>query len=144
MPHHIYVLNGPNLNLLGERQPEIYGHQTLGDIEAMLEAAKDDDVNLVFRQTNEEGELVNWLQEARRGASAVILNAAAYTHTSIAIYDALQDFPCPIIEVHLSNPYAREVFRHTNYVSPAATGTIAGFGAHGYILALEAALVAAN
>jgi len=144
MPHHIYVLNGPNLNLLGERQPEIYGHQTLRDIEAMLEAAKDDDVGLVFRQTNEEGELVSWLQEARREASAVILNAAAYTHTSIAIFDALQDFPCPIIEVHLSNPYARESFRHTNYVSPAATGTIAGLGAHGYILALEAALVAAN
>lgn len=139
MSKPIYVLNGPNLNLLGTREPEIYGSETLDDIKAAL-VERSTDHEIVFRQTNHEGELVDWIQEASGKAGAVILNAGAYTHTSIAMHDALRACDAPIIEVHLSNPAAREGFRRRNYVSSLATGTIAGLGAHGYELALEAAL----
>ncbi|MBI1329569.1 MAG: type II 3-dehydroquinate dehydratase [Alphaproteobacteria bacterium] len=135
----IYVLNGPNLNLLGTREPEIYGRTTLADIEkAVVTRAGSWGLGVSFRQTNAESELVDWLQEARTGASAVILNAAAYTHTSVALYDALKALDKPIIEVHLSNPYAREPFRHHSYVSPAATGVICGLKDQGYLLAVDA------
>lgn len=135
----IYVLNGPNLNLLGTREPEIYGRTTLADIEkAVVTRAGSWGLAVSFRQTNAESELVDWLQEARTGASAVILNAAAYTHTSVALYDALKALDKPIIEVHLSNPYAREPFRHHSYVSPAATGVICGLKDQGYLLAVDA------
>lgn len=139
MSKPIYVLGGPNLNLLGTREPEIYGRDTLEDIHARLTALSPA-VPLVLRQTNSEGELVSWIQEAGREAVALILNAAAYTHTSIALHDALKSLKISVIEVHLSNPAAREAFRHVNYVAPVATATIAGLGAYGYELALEAAL----
>ena len=139
MTQRIFVLNGPNLNLLGTREPEIYGYETLEDIQRRMEEY-DPDLTLTFRQTNSEGELVDWVQEASIKASALILNAGAYTHTSIALHDALRACQAPIIEVHLSNPAAREAFRATNYVSPCATASIAGLGADGYIIALEAAL----
>lgn len=138
MTHPIYVLGGPNLNLLGTREPEIYGTGTLADLEALVRSQPGGE-NAVFRQTNHEGELVDWIQEAGREGSALILNAAAYTHTSVAIHDALKAIAIPIIEVHLSNPTAREDFRHTNFVSPVAHATIAGLGAHGYVLAMDAA-----
>ncbi len=138
MSDTIYVLGGPNLNLLGTREPEIYGRDTLEDIEARLRDAASGDT-IVFRQTNSEGELVSWIQEASARASALILNAAAYTHTSIALHDALKACRVPVVEVHLSNPAARESFRHINYVAPAANATIAGLGAYGYLLALQAA-----
>ncbi|MGH1420924.1 MAG: type II 3-dehydroquinate dehydratase [Hyphomonas sp.] len=137
MSKPIYVLNGPNLNLLGTREPEIYGHDTLDDIHARLVTAAAP-TEIVARQTNSEGELVNWIQEASAQGAALILNAGAYTHTSIALHDALRACKVPTIEVHLSNPAAREAFRHTNYVSPAVKGTIAGLGGHGYELALQA------
>ena len=136
----LYILNGPNLNLLGQREPEIYGTSTLLDIEQ--ECAQQTRAlgwELVFRQTNHEGELLDWIQEARQEAVALILNAAAYTHTSIALHDALKTLAIPVLEVHLSNPAARETFRHQNYVSPCATGTIAGLGPTGYSLAINAA-----
>jgi len=139
MSKPVYVLGGPNLNLLGTREPEIYGRDTLEDIHARL-AALADGVAIVARQTNSEGELVSWVQEAAREGRALILNAAAYTHTSIALHDALKTLKIPLIEVHLSNPAAREAFRHVNYVAPVAVGTIAGLGAYGYELALSAAL----
>ena len=138
MTHPIYVLGGPNLNLLGTREPEIYGSKTLADLEALVRAQQGGDA-AVFRQTNHEGELVDWIQEAGREGAALILNAAAYTHTSVAVYDALKSIAIPIIEVHLSNPTAREDFRHTNFVAPVANATIAGLGAHGYVLAMDAA-----
>ncbi|WOR16331.1 type II 3-dehydroquinate dehydratase [Hyphomonas sp. FCG-A18] len=139
MTQHIFVLNGPNLNLLGTREPEIYGKDTLDDIhQRMISAAPD--AEITFLQTNSEGQLVDWVQQASREASALILNAGAYTHTSIAVHDALRACKIPVIEVHLSNPAAREAFRETNYISPCASGTIAGFGAHGYLMALDAAL----
>lgn len=135
----IYVLNGPNLNLLGEREPEIYGHVTLKDIEQNCRTrAGALGLTIEFRQTNHEGELVDWVQEARHAASALILNAGAYTHTSVALHDALKSFGQPAIEVHLSNPYRREAFRHVSYVSPAVTGLICGLGAQGYDMAVEA------
>ncbi len=135
----VYVLNGPNLNLLGVREPDIYGRTTLADIEKMAVAqAKKHGLAVIFRQSNHEGELVDWLQEARTAASGVILNAGAYTHTSVAIHDALRALDKPIVEVHLSNPQAREDFRKDSFVSLVATGTIAGFGAHGYVLAVDA------
>lgn len=137
----VYVLNGPNLNLLGTREPAIYGSQTLDDIAGMLEdraGALGCEVDM--RQSNHEGHLVDWLHEAQsRGVAAVILNAGALTHTSVALYDAIKAISVPVIEVHLSNPHAREAFRHHSYVSPVAKGTIAGLGAAGYVLALEAA-----
>jgi 3-dehydroquinate dehydratase II len=140
-PPLIYVLNGPNLNLLGLREPEIYGSDTLDDIAERLEArAAELGVTLDIRQSNHEGHLVDWLQEARlKGAKAVILNPGGYTHTSVAIHDAIKAITLPVIEVHLSNPHARESFRRRSFVSPAARGTIAGLGALGYELALDAA-----
>lgn len=139
MTQHIFVLNGPNLNLLGTREPEIYGYETLADIHRRMQSHESDPV-LTFRQTNSEGELVDWVQEASAKATALIINAGAYTHSSIALHDALRACKAPIIEVHLSNPAAREAFRSTNYVGPCATASIAGLGADGYIIALEAAL----
>ena len=138
MTQPIYVLGGPNLNLLGTREPEIYGSDTLSDIEAMVrtEAGERD---IVFRQTNSEGELVSWIQDAAREGAALLINAAAYTHTSIAIHDALKSCAIPVIEIHLSNPASREAFRRVNYVAPVANATIAGLGAYGYVLAMRAA-----
>jgi len=135
----VYILNGPNLNLLGKRQPEIYGTQTLADIERICAArAKLLGFDIVFRQSNSESEMVELIQQAGEKACGLILNAAAYTHTSIAIHDALKACDLAAIEVHLSNVFAREDFRHKSYVSPAVTGMICGFGAKGYELALEA------
>jgi len=141
MPDTIFVLNGPNLNLLGTRQPEIYGHDTLDDIAGMLEdRARELDLTVDVRQSNHEGHLVDWLHEAQAvGAKAVLLNAGAFTHTSVAVHDAIKGIRTPVIEVHLSNPHTRETFRHHSYVGMAAKGTIAGFGAYSYMLALEAA-----
>lgn len=139
MSKPVYVLGGPNLNLLGTREPEIYGRDTLEDIHMRLKSLAGD-MGIIARQTNSEGELVTWVQEAAREGRALILNAGAYTHTSIALHDALKTLNIPVIEVHLSNPAAREAFRHVNYVAPVAVGTIAGLGAYGYELALSAAL----
>jgi 3-dehydroquinate dehydratase-2 len=139
-----YVLNGPNLNLLGTREPEIYGETTLADVErSCLEVAKELGWALEFRQTNREGELVDWIQEAGRAQSAgdavgVILNAAAYTHTSVALHDAIVGSGARVIEVHISNVHRREPFRHHSYVSPVAAGIIIGLGVAGYPLALQA------
>ena len=137
----VLVLNGPNLNLLGTREPEIYGADTLDDVAVMLEdRAKELGLEIDVRQSNHEGHLVDWLHEAAsRGAKAVILNAGAYTHTSIAIRDAIKAIAVPVIEVHISNPHARETFRHRSHVAPVAKGSITGFGIHGYALALDAA-----
>ena len=136
----IYVLSGPNLNLLGTREPEIYGHQTLDDVRDLCEArAKSLGHEVVFRQSNHEGALVDWIQEARDAACALVINPAAYGHTSIAILDALKMLSIPVIECHLSNPAAREAFRRETYVSLAATGLVSGFGANSYELAVEAA-----
>lgn len=135
----IYVLNGPNLNLIGEREPEIYGRETLADIESAMRAkAREQGRDLVFRQTNREGELIDWIQEAGAAASVVILNAGGYSHTSIAILDACRALRVPLVEVHLSNPFARENYRRHSYVSEAAKGVICGFGASGYLVALDA------
>jgi 3-dehydroquinate dehydratase-2 len=135
----IFILNGPNLNLIGEREPEIYGAGTLAAIEeGLLAQAAEAGFGVDFRQTNHEGVLVDWIQESRHAASALILNAGGYTHTSVAVLDALRALSLPIAEVHLSNIFKRETFRHRSYVSPAATGVICGFGAQGYRLALIA------
>ena len=135
----ILVLNGPNLNLLGTREPEIYGSTTLDEIaEAMRTAANAKGWHIDFRQTNHEGELVDWIQQARTDADAIILNGGAYSHTSIAILDALQAVEKPVVEVHLSNLFKRETFRHHSYITSAAVGLICGFGARGYLLALDA------
>ena len=141
MADTIFVLNGPNMNLLGLREPEIYGSDTLDDIAGQLEdRARELGLKIDVRQSNHEGHLVDWLHEAQAtGAKAVILNAAAYTHTSVAIHDAIKSIKTPVIEVHLSNPHKREDFRHLSWVGRAARGTIAGFGALSYLLALEAA-----
>lgn len=139
MPKVIHIINGPNLNLLGTREPEVYGSQTLEDIEAMVRASAGD-ATIVFHQSNVEGELVDFIQEAGRSADAIILNPAAYTHSSVAIYDALKAVPIPTVEVHLSQPAARESFRRRSLVSEAVTGTISGFGANSYLLGLQAAL----
>ncbi len=137
----VYVLNGPNLNLLGLREPEIYGHDTLDDIAGMLEdRARELGLTIEMRQSNHEGHLCDWLHEAQaEGAKAVLLNAGALTHTSLALYDAIRSIKTPVIEVHISNPQAREEYRRHSYVGMAAKGSIAGFGAKGYLLALEAA-----
>jgi 3-dehydroquinate dehydratase-2 len=137
----IYVLNGPNLNLLGTREPDIYGSQTLDDIAGQLEdQAQALGVVVDVRQSNHEGHLVDWLHEAQTmNAKAVLLNAGAYTHSSIALYDAIKAIQTPVIEVHLSNPHRREAFRHKSYVGAAALATVAGFGASSYTLALDAA-----
>jgi 3-dehydroquinate dehydratase-2 len=139
MPATVLVLNGPNLNLLGTREPEIYGAETLADIEARARGrAGALGLALDFRQTNHEGVLVDWIQEARGQAAAIVLNAGAYTHTSVAILDALKAYDGLVIELHLSNPHRREAFRHLSYVSMAADGVIAGLGPLGYEIALEA------
>ncbi len=135
----VYILNGPNLNLLGHRQPEIYGRTTLADIHRILEdRAGALGLEIAFRQTNHEGELVDWIQEARSKAYAIIINAGAYTHTSVALLDALLASDLPVIEVHLTNIYKREPFRHKSFISPAALGIICGLGPKGYELALDA------
>ncbi|MBS0254918.1 MAG: type II 3-dehydroquinate dehydratase [Proteobacteria bacterium] len=136
----IYVLNGPNLNLLGTREPEIYGSQTLDDIAALLDdRAREMGLAIELRQSNHEGHLVDWLHEAQaEGAAGVILNAGALTHTSVALHDAVKAIQTPVIEVHLSNPHAREAFRHHSFISAVARGVICGLGARGYLLALEA------
>jgi 3-dehydroquinate dehydratase-2 len=140
MSKPIYVLSGPNLNLLGVREPEIYGHQTLDDVKRLCEArAAALGRSVVFRQSNHEGELIDWIQEARTQASAVVINPAGYGHTSVAILDALKAVGVPVIECHLSNPASRETFRRMTYVSQAATGLVSGFGAASYELAVEAA-----
>ncbi|MGZ8997589.1 MAG: type II 3-dehydroquinate dehydratase [Allosphingosinicella sp.] len=137
----IYVLNGPNLNLLGLREPEIYGDETLDDIAGALEdRARDLGVRVEIRQSNHEGHLIDWLHEANaEGARAVILNAGGFTHSSVAIHDAIKAISVPVIEVHLSNPQARESFRRRSLVAAAAKGSISGFGGLGYSLALDAA-----
>lgn len=135
----VHVLNGPNLNLLGTREPSTYGTATLKDIEVALQKkAKAAKVKLVFRQTNREGELVDWIQEAGAAKAGVLLNAGAYTHTSIALHDAIRATGVSVIEVHLSNVFARESFRHHSYISPVAKGVICGFGAASYELAFDA------
>jgi 3-dehydroquinate dehydratase-2 len=137
----IFVLNGPNLNLLGTREPEIYGSETLDDIAGALEdRAQELGLRVDMRQSNHEGHLIDWLHEAQAvGAKAVILNAGAFTHTSVALHDAVKAIATPVIEVHISNPHAREAFRRRSYVAPVARGTITGFGPLGYQLALDAA-----
>lgn len=135
----VYVLNGPNLNLLGTREPEIYGRQTLSDIEQAVGAhAALSGLTVDFRQSNHEGVLIDWIQEACTKASAIVFNPGGYSHTSVAIHDALRMVTCPVIEVHLSNPHRREAFRHHSYVSTVATGVICGLGATGYLLAIDA------
>lgn len=140
-PPLVFVLNGPNLNLLGMREPEIYGSDTLDDIAGRLEdKAKALGLEIDMRQSNHEGHLIDWLHEAQaKGAKAVLLNAGGLTHTSLALHDAVRAIRTPVIEVHLSNPAAREAYRHHSYVGMAAKGTISGFGAAGYELALDAA-----
>jgi 3-dehydroquinate dehydratase-2 len=135
----ILVLNGPNLNMLGVRQPEIYGRETLGDIEtACRERGAELDLEVDFRQTNHEGQLVDWIQEARGTADGIVINGGALSHTSVAVLDALLLCELPIMEVHLSNIYARDAFRHHSYVSRAARGVICGLGGLGYLYALDA------
>ncbi|MCT6879341.1 MAG: type II 3-dehydroquinate dehydratase [Commensalibacter sp.] len=135
----ISVLNGPNLNMLGLRQPKIYGRATLDDVEQIcIQNAEQLDIAIDFRQTNDEGELISWIQECRDKAKGIIINGGAYSHTSIAILDALLAVELPVIEVHISNIYRRETFRHHSYISHAATGVICGLGLQGYALALNA------
>jgi len=137
----ILFLNGPNLNLLGQREPEVYGRMTLAQIEALVrERAKKLKVAIEFRQSNLEGELVAWIQQAKGKFDVIVLNAAAYTHTSVALRDAISAVGVPTIEIHLSNVHAREKFRHKSLIAPVCCGQIMGFGANSYVLALEAAL----
>ena len=138
MSRLVYVLNGPNLNLLGKRQPQIYGHETLADVEAACRAlAGQLGLEVRFLQSNAEGQIIDWIHEARDAAAGIAINPAAYTHTSVAILDALNAFDGPVIEVHISNVHKREGFRHHSYVSLRADGVIAGFGTQGYELALR-------
>lgn len=135
----VFVINGPNLNMLGLREPDVYGHETLAGLEERCRSkAAALGLDISFRQSNLEGEIVTWIQEARSAASGLILNAGAYTHTSVAIHDALRIAELPLIEVHLTNIYKREPFRHHSYVSAVANGVLCGFGGHGYELALDA------
>ena len=137
----IYILNGPNLNLLGEREPEIYGSESIDDIQKLtVQYAKTKNTDIIFKQTNHEGELIEMIHDARKKSDGLIINPAGYTHTSVAIYDALLSLDIPIIEVHISNIYKREKFRHSSYVSMAANSVISGFGIDGYIFALESML----
>lgn len=137
----ILFLNGPNLNLLGQREPQVYGKTTLADIEAMVvKEAKAQKVSVEFRQTNLEGELIGWIQTAKGKFEAIVINAAAYTHTSIALRDAIAATGIPAIEIHLSNIHAREEFRHKSLIAGVCRGQIAGFGANSYILGLKAAI----
>lgn len=139
MAKRVLVLNGPNLNLLGTREPSIYGTQTLKDVEQLCsDAGRDSGLAVDFRQSNHEGELVTWIQDARRTADGLVINPAAYSHTSVAIHDAIKAVGLPVIEVHLSNIHQREPFRHHSYVSLVATGVICGLGTDGYRIALEA------
>jgi 3-dehydroquinate dehydratase-2 len=148
MPKTVYVLNGPNLNLLGSREPEIYGHATLGDVEKLCRAtAAGHGLDIEFHQSNHEGEIVDWIQQARAGnAVGVVINPAGYGHTSVAILDALATLQAPIIEVHISNIHTRESFRRRTYVSQVARGVLCGFGINGYALAIDglAAMIAAK
>ncbi len=147
MAKTVLILNGPNLNLLGTREPDIYGAATLGDIESSCRALGSElDLEVDFRQSNHEGELVTWIQEAKGRIDGIVINAAAFTHTSVAIPDALAAVDIPVVEVHLSNIFARETFRHHSNISPLAVGMITGFGAQGYELALRAiqAIVSQN
>ena len=138
MDRTVYVLNGPNLNLLGKRQPTIYGQETLEDVEASCRRVGAElGLSIEFRQSNREYEIIDWIHEARQRADAIVINPAAFTHTSVAILDALHTFEGPIIEVHISNVHKREAFRHHSYVSTVASGVIAGFGVQGYELALQ-------
>ncbi|MEE2524811.1 type II 3-dehydroquinate dehydratase [Hyphobacterium sp. HN65] len=142
MSSTLMILNGPNLNLLGTREPEIYGHETLADIESLCaKAAAEHGLSIDFRQSNHEGVLIDWIQEARNGFAAIIINPAAYTHTSIALHDALKTVSIPVIEVHISDPEKREAFRHQSYVGLVANRTISGKGAAGYA---EAVAIAAK
>jgi len=135
----VLILNGPNLNMLGTREPKLYGDQTLNDIEIICqERANELGLTIDFRNSNAEGELVGWIQQADQKHAAIILNAGAYTHTSIAILDALRTSKLPVVEVHLSNIFQREEYRHISFVSQAANGIICGFGSNGYELALDA------
>jgi 3-dehydroquinate dehydratase-2 len=138
MAPEIYVINGPNLNLLGKRQPHIYGHETLADVEAeCVRVAGEHGLRVRFLQSNAEFEIISWIHEARETAVGIVINPAAFTHTSVAILDALNAFDHPIIEVHISNVHKREAFRHHSYVSPVASGVIAGFGTQGYVFAVQ-------
>ncbi|MFZ1813365.1 MAG: type II 3-dehydroquinate dehydratase [Rhizobiaceae bacterium] len=138
MGNTVTILNGPNLNLLGKRQPEIYGHDTLADVErACRETAKRGGLDIKFHQSNAEHEIIGWIHEAREHSAGIIINPAAYSHTSVAILDALNTFEGPVLEVHISNVHKREAFRHHSYVSHRADGVIAGFGVQGYSLAVE-------
>ena len=140
MTRLIYVLNGPNLNLLGRREPDIYGRETLDDVERdCRRAAEECDLTIRFHQSNREYELIDWIHQARDEAAAIVINPGAFTHTSIAILDALKAFDGPVFEVHISNVHQREAFRHHSYVSLAATGVIAGFGVAGYAFAVRRA-----
>jgi len=134
----IYILNGPNLNLLGKRQPEIYGHETLADVEANCRAvASEFGLDITLLQSNAEAQIIDWIHEAREAAASIVINPAAFTHTSVAILDALNTFEGPVIEVHISNIHKREAFRHRSYVSLRADGVIAGCGIEGYALAVR-------
>lgn len=138
MSKTIMVLNGPNLNLLGTREPDVYGHTTLADVEAgCVEKARALGYEVDFRQSNQEGTLVDWIQEARTNCAAIVFNPGAYTHTSIAIMDAIAAVDLPVAEVHISNVHKREAFRHVSYVSKVALGVVAGFGVFGYLMALD-------
>ncbi|MEF3046996.1 type II 3-dehydroquinate dehydratase [Pseudotabrizicola sp. L79] len=138
MPKPIYLLNGPNLNLLGRRQPEIYGAETLADVQARVEVlAADLGLELRCHQSNWEGQIIDWVHQARDDGAGIIINPGAFTHTSVAILDALNAFDGPVLEVHISNIHKRETFRHHSYVSLRADGVIAGFGTEGYLLALR-------
>jgi 3-dehydroquinate dehydratase II len=139
MHNTILIINGPNLNMLGTRQPEVYGYETLADVASLCEEEGERlSFHIDFRQSNNEGEIITWIQQARGNFAGLVINPAAYTHTSIAIMDALLLLDMPVIEVHISNIYKREAFRHHSYISPAANGVICGLGSTGYALAIQA------